>query len=114
MTEGGKTAPSRRTPALTLSMLSADALIDYDSVDRTTRHKPVPRHDPARCKTLPDARHRQLAARYPHPPARGAGEIRLRSKRVPDAGLPAGRIPGVLRLSRCADGKGRRPDQGRT
>src|SRR3982075_436152 len=40
-------------------------------------------HAPAPSKPLPDARHRRPARRYPHPPARGAGKIRLRSERVP-------------------------------
>ena len=53
------------------------------------------------------------AGRHPHPPARGAGKIRLHSERLPDAGLSARRIPGVLCLSRRPDGKGQRSDQGR-
>src|SRR5713226_4258825 len=82
--------------------------------NRMTRPEPEPVHDPANRKALSDALHRQTAGRYPHPPARGAGEIRLRSERVPDAGLSPRRISGVLRLSRCPDGEGWRPDQSRT
>src|SRR5450631_3340677 len=54
--------------------------------------KPEPVHDLAYCKTLPDALDRQPAGRYPHPPPRGAGEIRFCAERVFDAGLAAGRV----------------------
>ncbi len=64
-------------------------------------------------KRFPTPSHRQAAGRYPHPHPRGAGEIRLRPERLPDAGLSARRVPRLLCLSRRADGQGRRPDQGR-
>ncbi len=64
-------------------------------------------------ETLPSAPDRHTAGGYPHPPARGAGKIRLRSERVPDAGVSARRVSRLLCLSRRADGEGRRPDQGR-
>ena len=68
--------------------------------------QPAPKRFPAPAiDTLPDdIRARMLG---------GAGESRLRAERVPGAGASAGGVPRVLRVSRRADGEGRRPDQGR-
>src|SRR5258708_268549 len=62
---------------------------------------------------LPGPRHRKLARRYPHTPSGGAGKIRLCPERLSDARPPSRRVPRLLCLSRCADGQGGRPDQGR-
>ena len=102
------------TAARRAGLLCAGAAIDYGPGEPHLAARAGTSHDAARLpNAFPTPAIDKLAGRYPHPHPRGAGKIRLRAERVPDAGLPARRVSRVLCLSRRADGEGRRPDQGR-